>query len=94
VDLAYILFWIDKMPQQQHDSLTEPEAQKVSELVALIRAKKPSASMFLAMFETFPKHIWAQSVREGIMTAPEYQACMLVLKQYRRAQAVSAIQEL
>lgn len=64
---------------------------KILELVNLIRNKQPSTSLFLAMYETFPKDIWEKSVKEGIMTSLELQSCLLVLKQYRRLQATSAI---
>ena len=65
--------------------------QEITKLVNLIRSKQPSTSLFLAMFETYPKEIWEKAVNQGIMTAFELQACMLALKQYRKLQAESAI---
>ena len=69
-----------------------PDMQKVAELVTLIRNKKPcTTSLFLAMYETLPRSTWDQAISKGIMTASEYHGCLLVLKQYRRLQAKSAI---
>jgi hypothetical protein len=65
---------------------------KITELVELIRNKQPSStSLFLALYETLPRGVWSESVRQNILSAREFQACILVLKQYRKLQAKSAI---
>jgi hypothetical protein len=64
---------------------------EIIELVELIRNKQPATSLFLALYETFPRGVWSEAIRQGIMQPREFQACMLVLKQYRKLQAQSAI---
>lgn len=68
--------------------------REVEALVLKIRNRdKSCTSRFLAMYELLPKSIWKESVLSNLMTPKEFQACFLVLKQYRLAQAKSAIND-
>jgi hypothetical protein len=67
---------------------------KIRDLGNAIRNKqKGTTTLFLACYETFPSHVWGQSVEMGLLTPREFQACMIALKQYRKLQAKAAIEQ-
>ena len=68
---------------------------KLKELIRKIRNKEDgSSSFFLACYESgfLPVSTWEKAIVDGIATPREYQACILILKSYRKLQAKSAIE--
>jgi hypothetical protein len=50
---------------------------------AIHNREEGSTSLFLALYETIPSHIWKESIKRGILTIREWQACILILKRYQ-----------
>lgn len=74
--------------------MTEHQQETIKKLALAIRSRHSgTSSLFLSAYEVFPKDVWSEAVQKKLLTAREYQACMLVLKAYRKSQAFTAIED-
>lgn len=76
------------------ESMNDYPRQKIIELAIAIREKaENTTTLFLAMHETFPISVWEEAIEKGLLTPREFQAGILIVKQYRKMQARAAVKE-